>query len=71
MEEDKTSSKATNANLINVRLIELVKVMHGSFESKQKILDDFHARFPECSKKSIESKMRDLFEKDKKNTDPR
>lgn len=58
-------------NPINARLGELVKMMHGSFESKQKIIDDFNARFPECSKKSIEKKMRDLFEKDKKETDPR
>ncbi len=53
-------------NSINARLLDLVKLMHGSFESKQKIIDDFNARFPECSKKSIERKMRDLFEKDKK-----
>lgn len=46
-------------------------MMHGSFESKQKIIDDFNARFPECSKKSIERKMRDLFEKDKKEQDPK
>lgn len=70
-EEDKTSSKIANANAINLRLVELVKMMHGSFESKQKIIDDFHSRFPDCSKKSIERKMGDLFVKDKKETDPR
>ncbi len=40
--------------------------MHGSFESKQYIIDTFNERFPDCSKKSIERKMRDLFDKDKK-----
>ena len=51
--------------------MDLVKLMHGSFESKQKIMEDFIARFPDCSKKSIERKMQDLFDKDKKDTDPR
>ena len=45
--------------------------MHGSFESKPKIIEDFNAQFPECSKKSIEKKTRDLFVKDKRDTDPR
>jgi hypothetical protein len=45
--------------------------MHGSFESKQKIIDDFHARFPDCSKKSIERKMFDLFVKEKRSEDPK
>ena len=60
-----------NANSINNYLVELVKLMHGSFESKQFIIDTFHERFPDCSKKSIERKMRDLFDKDKKDSDPR
>ena len=45
--------------------------MHGSFESKQKIIDDFNVANPECSKKSIFKKMMTLFVKDKKETDPR
>lgn len=45
--------------------------MHGSFESKQKIIDEFNQKYPDCSKKSIEKKMRELFEKDKKEEDPR
>ena len=71
-EEEKLETvKAATVNPINTKLVELVKMMHGSFESKQKIIDDFNARFPECSKKSIEKKMRELFEKDKKDTDPK
>jgi hypothetical protein len=46
-------------------------MMHGSFESKQKIIEDFNTNNPECSKKSIEKKMRELFVKDKKGDDPR
>jgi hypothetical protein len=45
--------------------------MHGSFESKQKIIDEFNIKFPDCSKKSIEKKMKDLFVKEKKNEDPK
>ena len=71
-EENKAAKGAVNnPNLINTKLVDLVKMMHGSFESKQKIIDDFNQRFPDCSKKSIERKMRDLFEKDKKGDDPR
>ena len=70
-EEDKTSSKANNPFSLKSRLVELAKLMHGSFESKQKIIDDFHARFPDCSKKSIERKMFELFVKEKKALDPK
>ena len=35
------------------------------------MLDDFASRFPECSKKSVERKMRELFERCKKEGDPR
>ena len=70
-EEDKTSSKANNPFSLKSRLVELAKMMHGSFESKQKIIDDFHARFPDCSRKSIERKMFELFEKDKRHLDPK
>ena len=45
--------------------------MHGSFESKTKIIEDFNQKFPDISKKSIEREMRELFEKDKKEQDPR
>ena len=54
-----------------MKLVELVRLLHGSFESKQKILEDFSCQNPECSKKSIERKMRDLFVKEKKGEDPK
>ena len=70
--EDKgNSANKYNPKAINMKLVELVRMMHGSFESKQKIIEDFNAKNPECSKKSIEKKMRDMFEKDKKGEDPR
>lgn len=70
-EEDKSSSKANNPFSLKSRLVELVKMMHGSFESKLKIIDDFHVRFPDCTKKSIERKMIELFLKEKKDSDPK
>lgn len=71
--EDKlqASGNKQNPNLINNKIVDLIRIMHGSFESKQKIVEDFNQKNPECSKKSIERKMRDLFEKDKKGSDPR
>jgi hypothetical protein len=41
-EENKAAKGTSNPNLINTKLIDLVKMMHGSFESKQKIIDDFN-----------------------------
>ncbi len=60
-----------NPHAIKDHLKELVYMMHGSFEGKQKIADSFHLKFPDCSKKSIDKKMRDLFVKEKKTEDPK
>ena len=46
-------------------------MVHGSFDSKPKLIDDFHEQHPECSKNSIERKLKDFFIKDKRNDDPR
>lgn len=41
--DDKTNSaNKQNPKAINLRLTELVRMMHGSFESKQKIIEDFN-----------------------------
>jgi len=43
MEYDKmNSANKQNPNAINLKIIELVKIMHGSFESKQKIIEEFN-----------------------------
>jgi hypothetical protein len=41
---DKASNSANKQNpkSINMKLVDLVKLMHGSFESKQKLIDDFN-----------------------------
>lgn len=65
------SALKLNPKAIYSHLTELVMLMHGSFESKPKIIEDFNTQFPDCSKKSIEKKTRDLFVKDKRDNDPR
>jgi hypothetical protein len=46
-------------------------MVHGSFEPKHKISDDFNEKHPECSKNSIEKKLKEFFSKDKRGQDPR
>lgn len=67
--EDKKSGFDPNA--INLKLVELVKMVHGSFDSKPKLIDDFHEQHPECSKNSIERRLKDYFAKDRRGDDPR
>ena len=42
---------------------DLVKLIHGSFDSKSKLIDDFNEMNPECSKNSIERKIKEFFVK--------
>ena len=46
-------------------------MVHGSFDSKPKLIDDFHEQHPECSKNSIERRLKDYFVKDRRGDDPR
>lgn len=46
-------------------------MVHGSFDPKPKLVDDFHEQHPECSRNSIERKLKDYFIKDKRGEDPR
>ena len=41
-EKQNGASKGSSVNPLTSRLAELIKIMHGSFESKQKILEDFN-----------------------------
>lgn len=58
-------------NAILKKLREFVLFIHGSFELKQKLIDDFNAQNPECSKKSIEKRLKELFVRDKRERDPK
>ena len=64
-------SKGLDPNAINLKMVELVLMVHGSIESKPKLIDDFNEQHPECSKNSIEKKIKEAFVKDKRNDDPR
>lgn len=66
-----SDDKKNDPNSINLKLPELVLMVHGSLEPKQKIIDDFNEMYPECSKNSIERKLKECFNKDKKPEEPR
>ena len=46
-------------------------MVHGNTEPKPKIIDDFNEAHPECSKNSIERKLKESFLKDKRGEDPK
>ena len=49
----------------------LIKLMHGNFGQKLDILDKMFSMHPECTKKSIEKKIKESFVKDKRQGDPK
>ena len=63
--------KGYDANAINLKLPQLVRLVHGSIESKQKLIDDFNEANIDCSKNSIEKKIKEYFIKDKRGEEPR
>ena len=67
--EDEKPCFDLNTNL--QKLEALVRMVHGSLESKPKIIDDFNEQHPECTKNNIEKKLKDGFIKDKRGNDPR
>lgn len=58
-------------NAINNKIVELVRFAHGSLESKVRVIEEFNEQHPECSKNQIERKLKESFDKDKRNNDPR
>ena len=68
--DDEEEKKGYDPNAINLKLATLVRMIHGSLESKPKLIDDFYELNPECSKNSIERKIKEYFIKDKRNEDP-
>ena len=63
---EETDEKKFDPNAINLKLDLLIQHVHGSLESKHKMIDDFNEANPECSKNSIEKKIRECFVKDKR-----
>ena len=70
-DEQDEKKQGFDPNAINLKLVELVKYVHGSLDPKPKIIDDFNEQYPECSKNSIERKLKECFVKDKRDEDPR
>ena len=58
-------------NAINLKLSELVRLVHGNFESKATLIEEFVKVHTECSRNSVEKKIKELFVKDKRGSDPR
>lgn len=69
--DDDEKKLGFDPNAINLVLPQLVRMVHGSFEPKHKISEDFNLLHPECSKNSIEKKLKEYFSKDKRGVDPR
>jgi hypothetical protein len=68
---DEEKKMGYDPNAINQHLPDLVRLVHGSFEPKHIISDKFNEVHPDCSKNSIEKKLKDFFVKDKRDEDPR
>lgn len=69
--DNSDETKGFDPNAINLKMVELILMVHGSLESKPKIIDDFNEQNPECSKNSIEKKIKEAFIKDKRNDELR
>lgn len=51
--------------------VDFIKACYSSLDSRQQIIEDFNARFPECSKKGLERLMKDMIIKEKREGDIR
>jgi hypothetical protein len=71
IDDEEEKKNGFDPNAINLKLPQLVRMVHGSFEPKPKICDDFNEQNPDCSKNSIEKKLKEFFVKDKRGEDPR
>lgn len=71
IDADEEKKLGYDPNAINQHLPALVRLVHGSFEPKHKIYDEFNDAHPDISKNSIEKKLKDFFVKDKRDQDPR
>lgn len=69
--ENEEKKLGFDQNAVNLKLNELVRMVHGSLESKVRIIEEFNEQNPECSKNSIERKLKENFMKDKRGEDPK
>ena len=71
IDEEEKKQIGFDPNAINLKMGQLCRMVHGSVDPKPKIIDDFNEQHPECSKNSIERKLKECFVKDKRGDDPR
>lgn len=50
---------------------DLIKFCYSTLESKQWIIDNFHLKYPDCSKKSIERVLKEIVVKEEREGDLR
>ncbi|CAI2374825.1 unnamed protein product [Moneuplotes crassus] len=62
-EDDKKDSADPNA--IKKKMKEFILMVHGSYEAKFKLIEEFAKENPECSKASIERTIREVSSKEK------
>ena len=67
--EDDADGKL-DPNAINILLPKLIRHVHGSLDSKTKLIEDFLEQHPECSRNSVCRKF-ELFVKEKRSNDVR
>ena len=56
---------------MNEHIIDLIRFLHGSQISKQKAVEDFNEKFPDCARKTIDKKISQLFVKEKIEGEPK
>jgi len=71
IDEDEKKQIGFDPNAINLKMAALVRMVYGSIDPKPKIIDDFNEQHPECSKNSIERKLKECFVKEKRGDDPK
>lgn len=67
--EDEEKKKKKGA--MSEHIIDLIRFLHGSQMQKQKAIEDFHQKFPDCAKKTIDKKISSLFVKEKLDGEPK
>ena len=60
--DDKPGS---DPNAILKYRVELIKASYATLDSKQQVIESFHEKYPDCSKKSIERVFKEIIIKDK------
>lgn len=70
MPDEEDAEGKLDPNAINVLLPKLIRLVHGSLDSKTKLIEEFLEEHPECSRNSVYRKF-ELFTKEKRPNDVR